>query len=301
MTPKLLPQRLHHIWQDALDFITDLLTQFDRAHIRDGIRRTTGAQLSLWLNAAESALRRLILTAALAFTPAPLKPHTTRAATGTTKHTHSFTVFRLHGAGTPTHRRPTHTRQPQPYGHIPFPADPMLALGRVPSRRPTHRHNGGPILPREIRRNPLDRWVRLSRNDPDWRPPPEQGWNPLAYRVIPPPRDEDEYNDEDHQPRPKPKRLDSTADWRRCYDAWEKQIPAPNLAARLDALARAIANPDALIRRTSRRLQSQRERTIALAQTAHPALDLPRRAQRLVLDDTPSDTALAAHRAIDSS
>jgi hypothetical protein len=292
----LIPAPIRLLWEDAMDFIADMLEQFDREGLRAGIRRSSGVRLSIWLGDVESALRRLILMAALALTPAPLKPRVAQTPTprASVARVPSFRVFRLHGTGAARASQPSAWRPaqaPAPYGHIRFPSDPILALARMPVRRPTHRHNGGPLLPRPTPRNPLDRWGRLSRNDPDWRAP-EPVFNPLAYRVI---------TDAKRRQRAKPQRLDSTADWRRCYDEWEKLVPAPHLAARLDALARAMAHPDRLIRRTSRRLQSQRERTLALARAAWPATDLPRRARQVQASSITPNTAISAHRAFDSS
>ncbi|RYZ07872.1 MAG: hypothetical protein EON61_13155 [Alphaproteobacteria bacterium] len=308
MTNALIPPRIRHLWDNAITFITDLLTQFDRDDLRTGLRRAPGARLSILIANAEGAFRRLILMAALAFTPKSLKPHRQTPTERTTKdRPRSFRIFSLHGSGARTHTTPP-PRQPTPYGHIIFPADPILALGRVPLRRPTHRHNGGPILPRHKAKHPLDRWVRLSRNDPDWRPPPERDF-------VDPQPDYDVHHalwskgwitetwlpNGERLKRKKPLRLDSTPDWRRCYDEWNRLVPAPNLAARLDALARATANPDALIQRTARRLQSGRERTIALARTARPISRLPRLARKVETGHVDMGLAPNTHGHLDSS
>ncbi|RYD81341.1 MAG: hypothetical protein EOP61_43010 [Sphingomonadales bacterium] len=226
---------------------------------------------------------------ALAFTPNPLKPHRqTRTPRMTKDRPRSFRIFSLHGIGA-SHRTPP-PRQPAPYGHIIFPADPILALGRVPLRRPTHRHNGGPILPRPKTKHPLDRWVRLSRNDPDWRPPPERDF-------VDPQPDYDvhhalwskDWTTETWLPngeqlkRKKPQRRDSTPEWRRCYDEWNRLVPAPNLAARLDALARATANPN------------------ALARAARPISRLPRHAKKVETGHVDMGMAFHVHGQFDSS
>jgi len=307
----LIPPRIRHLWQDAIAFITDLLEQFDRDDMRTGLRRASGVRLSIMIAKAESALRRLILMAALAFTPAPLKPsrHHTPTPRTIEERPRSFRIFSLHGSGASRRHTPP-PREPTPYAHIIFPADPILALGRVPLCRPTHRHNGGPILPRPTKKHPLDRWVRLSRNDPDWRPPPERDFTdsePDSESLNTHALWSDDWRSETWLPNgdklnpKKPQRHDSTADWRRCYDEWQKLIPAPNLAARLDALARATANPNALIQRTARRLQSGRERTLALARAARPIARLPRLARKVETLDCPQSLAFQVHGQLDSS
>ncbi|RYD97541.1 MAG: hypothetical protein EOP61_16545 [Sphingomonadales bacterium] len=161
-------------------------------------------------------------------------------------------------------------------------------------------------------KHPLDRWVRLSRNDPDWRAPPERDFvdpdlhrdlNDAAINAIL----QDDWQSDIWLPtgeklkRKKPQRLDSTADWRRCHDEWQKLVPAPNLAARLDALARATANPHALIQRTARRLQSGRDRTLALARAARPITRLPRLARKVATSDYQPGLAFRTHGLFDSS
>jgi hypothetical protein len=293
--PDLVPDPIRALWQEAARFIAFVLHQFSREHIRAGIRRATGARLSIWLSEAESALRRLIFIAALSLTPAPLKQRRSGTPTPRTTDatTRSFRIFSLHGSGVARASRWMPPREPQPYAHIRFPSDPILALGRIPTRSPTHRHNGGPILPRPKQRHPLDRWVRLSRTDPDWRPSPNDGvFVDLDYTIVHEPPDEDAPK---RKRRKKPLRLDSQADWRRHHDEWQKLVPAPILAARLDALERAMAKPEALIQRTARRLQSQRERTLTLARAAAPSATIPRRARHI--DAGERTLAPAAHKA----
>ncbi|HOY76910.1 MAG TPA: hypothetical protein PLN33_03830 [Hyphomonadaceae bacterium] len=315
--PDLIPVSIRALWDDAMSFIAHVLYRFDRTKLITGIRRASGVRISIALNGAEGALRRLILMAALALTPASLKSRAqtqTPSPRSSTQRPLTFRVFKLHGSrhtpGATPGRAPAQFIPRPPHAprgsasHIPFRADPLLALGRLPVRRPTHRHNGGPVLPRPTPRHALDRWVRLSRNDPDWREPEPP--NPLThlldycvvhgFEFI-----EDDDAEKPKRKRRKPLRLDSTADWRRCHDEWEKLVPAPHLAARLEALARAHANADALIRRTARRLQSHRERTIALARAAWPATNLPRRAQQVETSGFSQDTAVGIHAAFDSS
>lgn len=313
--PDLIPVSIRALWDDAMSFIAHVLYRFDRAKLLTGIRRASGVRVSIALNGAEGALRRLVLMAALALTPAPLKPRLqthTPSPRSSTQRPPAFRIFKLHGSrhapGATPGRAPQRCTPPHaPRGsasHIPFRADPLLALGRVPVRRPTHRHNGGPVLPRPTPRHALDRWVRLSRNDPDWREPepPDPLRHLLDYRVV---HDfqviEDDDAEKPKRKRRKPLRLDSTADWRRCYDEWEKLVPAPHLAARLEALSRACANTDALIRRTARRLQSHRERALSLARAAWPATSLPRRAQQVDTSGFSQDIAVDIHAAFDSS
>lgn len=294
--PDLIPVVARALWRQAAQLILFVLQRYDRARIRTGIGRTSGAHLSMLLTGAESALRRLIFIAALALSPAslkPIEPHAARTSRTASAPARSFRIFSLHGSSAPRRISTRHTpRTPTPYGHIRFPSDPILALGRMPSRRPTHRHNGGPLLPRPARRHPLDRWGRLSRNDPDWRPPIAPD-----YRIIRPPSPR-KPRDENAPPRAP---LDSRADWRRHHDEWQKLVPAPVLAARLDALERAYSDPSRLILRTARRLQSHRARTLSLARAAWPNTDAPRRARHLQVDTWERDVCDAVHHALDTS
>ena len=171
----------------------------------------------------------------------------------------------MRGPATPVERKCA----PKPYGHIPFPADPLLSLGVTQTR---------PAPPHAARqRNPLDRWVRLSRRDPDWRPPEAQSRTDRPAQPRPSARSQR------HAPQTLP---DSLHDWRRHHDEWQRLVPAPALAARLDAIERITANPAATILRTARRLQGARERTLALARAAR---DPPRDRQRREADHPGED------------
>ncbi|RYG30860.1 MAG: hypothetical protein EON93_14000, partial [Burkholderiales bacterium] len=101
-----------------MDYIADLLAQFDRDDLRVGLRRASGARLSIMIGNAESALRRLILMAALAFTPAPLKPHraSTPAPRASMERPRCFRIFQLCGQGAPPHRHTPPSRDR--HGHI---------------------------------------------------------------------------------------------------------------------------------------------------------------------------------------
>ena len=302
----LIPAPIRALWKEAANFIVCVLLQVDRDGLRAGIRRSSGVRLSIWLNDVESALRRLILMAALALTPAPLKLQPTRPPTqrtGTPPRARGFRVFHMLGEGAST-RTQHHQPKRKPYSHLRFAADPMLALGRNYVPRVTHRHNGGPVMLRARLRNPLDRWGRLSRNDPDWRPP-EPNPNPAA-RKPKPEAEFDLHTGLETEPRKRRRkrnaiRHDSRADWRRCYDEWNKLVPAPNLAARLEALNRIIAKPAAIIQRTARRLQSNRERTKFLARDAYPKIAMPRRARHVVTSGHAQELAHAAQVKLDTS
>lgn len=308
----LIPAPIRALWKEAANFIVCVLLQVDRDKVRAGIDRTQGARLSIWLSGAECALRRLILIAAFAFTPAPLKPQPARKpASRASTAPRGFRVFHVLGVGDAT-RTSRHTeRPPVPYGHLRFAADPMLALGRNYLPRITHRHNGGPVMPRVRLRNPLDRWGRLSRDDPDWRPPES---NPHRARRKPEPQAEPESDDDfavDYDrgfyylaaPRGRRPRIirDSRPDWRRCYDEWNRLVPAPSLAARLDALNRIIADPAAIIRRTARRLLSNRKHTKFLVRDAYPKIAMPRRARHVVTSGHAQELAHAAQVKLDTS
>ena len=282
-----MPSALRALWNEARDWVDFILSKFDRAAMRTtGIRREPGARLSIWLGGVESAVRRLVLAAALALTPAPLHDaRRTRPAPSrsTRQRPASFRIFHIHGSGAPARRTPP-PRPPTPYGHIRFPADPILALGQRLNQRSGH--NGGPPLQRTRRRNPLDRWVRLSRRDPDWRPPEAQSRTDRPAQPRPSARSQR------HAPQTLP---DSLHDWRRHHDEWQRLVPAPALAARLDAIERITANPAATILRTARRLQGARERTLALARAARPATRTPRRARRVATMGHAPNFALTCH------
>jgi len=304
--PALIPTVIRALWKEAANFIVCVLLQVDRDQVRSGIDRTQGARLSIWLSGAECALRRLILVAALALTPTPLKPQPTRPPTqraSTAPRMRGFRVFHMLGEGGSMRTQPQQLKH-KPYSHLRFAADPMLALGRNYMSRVTHRHNGGPVMTRARLRNPLDRWGRLSRNDPDWRPPEP---NPNRAARKPTPKAElDPHTGlatQPHKRRHKRNviRHDSTADWRRCYDEWNRLVPAPTLAARLEALNRIIANPAAIIQRTARRLQFNRERTKFLARDACPKIAMPRRTRHIVTSGQAQTLAINAHDKLDSS
>ena len=297
--PALLP-----LWSEAKAFVAFLLELFSPDHLREtGISRTRGAVLSIFLANVEAGIRRLILVAALAFTPpaivrrktihraaAPAKPKAQRRV--------GLCIIRLASQdSTPAIPSQLASRwrppAPKPYGHMPFPCDPLLSL--PPRAKPSIRRWFA--VPT---RNPLDRWVRLSRRDPDWRPPEPSG-RPPRLKVE---RDEDEAR----MPRKrKPPRTneglpDSLWDWRRCNDAWSDPVPAPDFAARLEALCRAIANPQALITHTARRIHASRAATRTYAATRTPNLRRPKRARDIEARRYREDFAPRCHsRILDTS
>lgn len=273
----IIPAALRALWSEARDWAAFILNGFDRNAMRvTGLKRERAARLSIWLLNVESGIRRLILSAALALTPPEqrVRPQRTHSASHKPRPP-AFRIFRLHPETTAPSRRHSHSAAtPAPYAHIRFPADPLLALGAPPAR-PAHRtHNGGPPLARPRVPNPLDRHGRLSRQDPDWRasehasPPSQRPARPHKQRRPRTP----------HTPEAIPPSLH---DWRRVHDEWERLIPAPGLAARLDALERITADPHAAILRTSRRLAHSRERTIAFAHIARPPSRAPRRIRHI--------------------
>lgn len=292
--PATIPAALRALWREARGWVSFIVSTFDRAALRTtGIRRESGARLSIWLLDIESAVRRLILAAALALT-GPISRRIARrerpSQPATASRPASFSIFRIHGSGAQT-RRTLGQRPPTPYGHIRFPADPILALGARPARIPHAQHNGGPPIQHTRPRNPLDRWVRLSRHDPDWRPPEPRSAPPASAA----PR---QSRPRQRTPRAPyiPQALPESAwDWRRHHDEWLKLVPAPVLAARLDALERITANPALAILRTARRLQSERERTLALARAARPVSRQPRRARHIQAGGHAPRLALACH------
>ena len=276
-TSETFPAALRALWSEARDWVAFILGRVDRNAMRTtGLRREPAARLTIWLLNVESAIRRLILTAALALTPPAQRTRTHRShATAHKPRPPAVRIFRLHApetaqAASPSrpHTRSAHTHAP--YTHIRFPTDPLLALGAQPTHAAHRTHNGGPPLPRPRAPNPLDRHGRLSRQDPDWRAPEHaERPSPRVARPHKPRRPRTPHNPEAIPP--------SLLDWRRVHDEWQRLIPAPGLAARIDALERIAANPGAAILRTARRLAHSRSRALALARTARPASRTPRR------------------------
>jgi hypothetical protein len=273
-----LPAGLRQLWSGACEWVGWLVAVFAPAALRTtGLNREQGARLSLWLRNVEGAVRRLILAAALALTPSTPQP--AAAATRNPRPTPvprraGFGVFALRGAGAVRGAQAAPQRTPRPYGHIPFPADPLLILGPAPAR--AQRSTATPPA-----RNPLDRWGRLSRQDPDWRPPEEHAAGPeeddshlwfFAERVSP--RRSARKPRMPHDPNTLP---DSLWDWRRCHDEWRRLVPAPQLAARIEALERAIANPAAIIAGAARRLARPNNLGPRAVHHAFPDHRLPRR------------------------
>lgn len=252
-----MPARLRGLWGEACAWVGWLLNMFDRDALRaTGLKRATGARLNIWLMNIEGALRRLVLAAALAFTPtAPRKAPACAAArvlpTASSVRRPGFCVFRLGGAGEARAATPP-AAPSRPYGHILFPSDPLLRLG--PAHPPAPRHTRG-----ARQRNPLDRWGRLSRRDPDWRPP--EGETSFGDALPPCPRQRQDAP-RAHRARDPAALPESLHDWRRHHDEWERLVPAPQLAARLEALAHLMAHPDAVIARAARRLRHARASSV---------------------------------------
>ena len=284
-TAPAMPPRVRGLWLEAVNWVGWLLAMFDRDALRrKGVSRETGALLGIWLTNIEGAVRRLILAAAFAFPLAgylrqPGGDARSRIAAPSSRGA-GFCVFRLRGMGDATTPRPAHIgnttpREPKPYGHIRFPIDPLLKLGATPR---AHRERA--TTPRA--RNPLDRWGRLSRQDPDWRPPEQvvqfsRERTPHAAQPKSPPTR--------HASRP-PEALQaglpaSLYDWRRRHDEWQKFVPAPDFAARFDALQRVATDPSAAIARAARRLAHSHNRALMLAREAAPQTEPPRRAAHI--------------------
>ena len=276
-TTTALPPRVRGLWAEACNWVAWLCGMFDLATLRTtGISREHGARVGIWLMNIEGAIRRLILSAALALAPpAPRVSRTcaaTRAPVAASSRRPGFRVFRLQGAGDTQPRVASHTpRTPKPYGHIPFPTDPLLCVGSAQPR--TH------SAPTQRARNPLDRWVRPSRQDPDWRAPEDSDFffRDHASRNIAP-----RAATRTHA-RPQPQTQEafppSLTDWRRHHDAWTQPVPAPDLATRLAALAHIIANPAAAIASAARRLHASSSNAPTLTQRVRP--EPPKRAAHI--------------------
>lgn len=276
------------LWGEAKVLVRFVLSLFSVAQLRaPGISRRRGALLSMFLAHVEGGIRRIILAAALAFTaPAP-RPRVCAATTSPPPAPHAgaarragLCIIRL-AASEPASGKTPPPKTARPYGHIPFPADPLLSL--------PHKHpQGAEARFASHRRNPLDRWVRRSRRDPDWRPPEPSG--DYVARLCP----EDAPRRERHPPQANEGLPDSLWDWRRQYDAWNDPVAAPDFAARLEALQRIIADPQALIASTARRLQASR----GLARTraaARPPAPPPRRTRDLASSGYGEDFALRTY------
>lgn len=281
-----MPARLRSLWAEACNWVAWLASMFDRNTLKTtGVSREQGARISIWLMNIEGAIRRLILAAALAFTPPAQRASRAGAArapvAAASARRPGFRVFRLRGAveAAPRETAPATPRTAKAYGHIPFPADPLLCIGHAPQRPPLATRES---IPRA--RNPLDRWVRPSRQDPDWRAPEDSDF---FFRDNAS-RERSRDNAARPRTRLKPKAQltapddipPSLLDWRRRYDAWTQPVPAPDLAARLEALARVIANPMAAIASTARRLRASNSAPALLPRTP-PDLSPPRRAAHI--------------------
>jgi hypothetical protein len=285
------------LWAEAYEWVSWLLSIFgDLNELRiKGVNRRRGLKLSNWLWGMEGAVRRLILAAALAMDPKNIKDPKTRPAAGARPHNIDrrpvFRVFCVRRAGETPPIQPklngSAKAEPRAYGHIPYPSDPLLVLGEP--RRGERR------IARLRQPNPLDRRGRLSRRDPDYRGRPDADLRPAnrepsssssrrATRNPP----------EAHTAHTIPASL---RDWRRVEDEWEKVIPAPTLAARIFALQRIIADPEAAIARTAQRLLIIREQASALISEALPLLRPPKRARIPPLSDL-SMLAARCHGAI---
>lgn len=268
-----MPAGLRGLWGEACEWVGWLLHLFDRDALRTrGLSRESGARANIWLMHIEGAMRRLVLAAALAFTPPAMRRNASctaaRVQPAASLRRRGFRIIRLasgeaaRGPVTPIERKSA----PKPYSHIPFPADPLLGLGA------TQRRSAPPHAAR--RRNPLDRWGRLSRRDPDWRAPEERP--PAAPHIA-----SRHYARARHAPQTSNGLDASLHDWRRRHDEWRKVLPAPDLAARIEALQRIADNPAAVIASTARRLARARDRAIMLAQAAAPLADPPARAAHI--------------------
>lgn len=286
-TAPAMPACVRELWSEAVNWVGWLLAMFDRDALRTkGISRETGARLGIWLMNIEGAVRRLVLTAAFAlklpgYWRKPGRSDARSHVAAPSSRRAGFCVFRLRGMGDARQPRPAHSRhatsrEPKPYGHIRMPLDPLLNLGATP-RAARDRNN----TPRA--RNPLDRWVRLSRQDPDWRPPEQamrfaheytpHAAQPKSPRTRPAP----------HHPEASQAGLPASLyDWRRRHDEWLKLVPAPDFAARFDALQRVATDPSAAIARAARRLALSHNRALMLARQASSEMDPPRRAAHIV-------------------
>jgi len=298
-----LPAGLRSLWAEACEWAGWLAGMFSLDKLRAGIRRETGARLTIWLRDIEGAVRRLILAAALVFTPPAQRTPRTCASARTQpqaagKRRPAFHIFRLNGAGeTPAHTTPPGPSRPKPYGHIPFAADPLLNLGALHATS----HASAPRQHAPRRRNPLDRWVRPSAPGPRLAPVRRRR-HAYVQRARRAPRIAATPAARRARPRRIPESLPASLyDWRRRYDEWERAVPAPDLAARLEALAHIAANPAAAIARAARRLYAARATILPLARNASTLPGPPRRAAQFPTAGHTTDFFHRSQTALDTS
>ena len=207
-----------------------------------------------------------------------------------------FRVFRLNGASAAEPRETSRAdAAAKPYGHVPFKADPLLSLGVA---RPSTPRTAPTAQLTARARNPLDRWVRPCRQDPDWRPPEDndRGYSLVRNAAIAPaPRAPTIKAATSPAQKRMPWLAPSLFDWRRRYDAWTQPVPAPDLAARLDALAHVVSNPAAIIANAARRLHRSATPASPLMRCAPPAARPPRRAAHIETLSDASDLARRCH------
>jgi hypothetical protein len=271
------------LWGDVRFWFNAILSVFDDlkevAHV--GLTRSLGVKLCNWLWGVEGAIRRLIIAEAMRLDPSSLAETKPRPEPKTKAAPHkrrpSFRIFGFNGRAEPRPRTSiagaTKADLPDRW-HIPFPADPLLSIGPRP-RRTRHASN------RRI--NPLDRRGRISRFDPDYGLDREEDYEASLLGLSPSwparsarPRSEPVFaQDKSNYLAPRSDPLD----WRRIEEEWKRVIPAPNLAARVFALAGIMDNKDRAVARVARFFTRCRNLMADIVGQPPPELAWPRRAK----------------------
>src|SRR5690606_16603063 len=243
---------LQDLWSEACRLAGALPLMFgEPATIASaGLSRRLALRCCNWLWAAEALVRRLIVAAAMAFDPRKLtrpRPAVGAASVRTRIVSPRPQRFRLFASAC-CPRDPLRSSSSDtalPYAHMPFPADDLLRLDapRGPRANLTSPRPQGCAPQRLPRRpNPLHRRGRISRHDPDYRgyanpdrmDPPPGARRPARKRLQGQARAE---------PPSALHHLPASTEWRRVEQEWERVLPAPHLAARIEALLRVIEKP----------------------------------------------------------
>jgi hypothetical protein len=283
------------LWAEARAWVGWLINLY--GNVREialvGLSRRTALRCRNWLWSIEGIVRRLIIAAAMRLDPDSLAPPskpkaTTRKSEPETasdtpgepaRPASAFRVLGLHGrpgASRKSQVKPAHIVVPE-HRHLSFPLDDLLRLGAAPQQGVQRSVSGH-------RPHPLDRRGRISRWDPDYRSDPVK--EAESYRryffgpfpVLPdrfsrPPKERRHRDIHDPYYRSEA----SVPEHRRIEEEWARVIPAPDIAGRIMALHRVMADPKGWIARTARQLQLIKRLAEVLRALPEPKLVKPRR------------------------
>lgn len=275
------------LWRDVRWWLHHALNVFGAFEelTTTGLNRALGRRLAIWLYTIECTVRRLILAAAFALGVAPIAARASAPRVSTTATTRTrrarFIVFARHIAnvagrapraiiasthGNPSHRHATLTR------------DPLLTLG-APQVIRRQRNPSAPRGPLVARQKPLSRYDPRRVFRSDWESELERRTRLALAR----PR-----TNRLRRKLTSEERADMYAAGEQLH-AWKVQeaardIPATNLAHKLQALARLMLDPTRIITRTARRLARERTHNVRVETAGKPALR-HRRADRIRVPD----------------